>query len=54
MLAVDNVLRRRFLLGVNRNALMRASNNFELLLYAAARETWTGWAAGARTTRTCT
>lgn len=38
MLAVDNVLRRRFLLGVNRNALMRASNNFELLLYAAARE----------------
>ena len=38
MLAVDNVLRRRFLLGVNRNALMRASNHLELLLYAAARE----------------
>lgn len=38
MLAVDNVLRRRFLLGVNRNALMRASSDLELLLYAAVRE----------------
>ena len=38
IVAIDNVLRRRFLLGVNQNALMESKDPFELLLYAVVKE----------------
>ena len=39
IIAIDNVLKRRLLLGINRNALIRCSEPFEVLLLQAVYET---------------
>ena len=39
IIAIDNILKRRLLLGINRNALVRCSEPFEVLLLQAVHET---------------